>query len=176
MEKNIFFLPVMVLFLFVSAGIGKDATAADGLKISSPAFENNAYVPSKHSCEGIDSNPPLLIEHVPPKTKSLALIVDDYDAPGGIWVHWVVWNIPPETKEIKENSVPAGAIQGPNDFRKKIYNGPCPPPGTHRYFFKIYAIDTILSLTPNSTKTDLEKAIKGHIIEQAKIIGLYKRR
>lgn len=166
----------MVLFLFLSAGIGTKATAAERLKISSPAFGNNAYIPSRHSCEGTDSNPPLLIEHVPAKTKSLALIVDDYDAPGGIWVHWVVWNIPSETKEIKESSVPAGAIQGLNDFRKNRYNGPCPPPGTHRYFFKIYAIDTVLRLTPNSTKTDLEKAIKGHIIEQAEIIGLYKRK
>lgn len=106
------------LLLSVSYAAGTDMTKSDGLKITSPAFENNGYIPSKYTCDGTDSNPPLLIENVPAKAKSLALIVDDPDAPGGVWVHWVLWNIPAETKEIKENSVPAGAKQGLNDFRK----------------------------------------------------------
>ncbi len=148
----------------------------DGLKVSSPAFEHNSFIPEKYTCDGKDVNPSLLIENIPSKTRSLALIVDDPDAPGGTWVHWVLWNIPPETKEIRENSVPKNSQQGLNDFRKHNYGGPCPPPGTHRYFFKLYALDTTINLSPNSTKADLEKAVQGHVIEQAQIIGLYKRR
>lgn len=175
-KEYIMLLLTVSLLLSVSYAAGTDMTKSDGLKITSPAFENNGYIPSKYTCDGTDSNPPLLIENVPAKAKSLALIVDDPDAPGGVWVHWVLWNIPAETKEIKENSVPAGAKQGLNDFRKNRYNGPCPPPGTHRYFFKLYALDTILSPDTRSTKADLEKAMKGHIIEQTSIVGLYRRR
>jgi Raf kinase inhibitor-like YbhB/YbcL family protein len=162
---------IMIFLLFAS-----DSMSNEGLKITSPAFENNAYIPAKYTCDSMDSNPPLLIKDVPAKAKSLALIVDDIDAPGGIWVHWVVWNIPAETKEIRENSVPSGAKQGLNDFRKNKYNGPCPPPGIHRYFFRLYALDTVLDLKPDAVKSDMEKAMTGHIIEQAHMIGLYKRR
>lgn len=154
----------------------KEVTKVSGIKISSPVFENNGYIPVKYTCDGMDINPPLLIDNVPEKAKSLALIVDDPDAPRGIWVHWVLWNIDPKTKEIKEDSVPKGASQGLNDFRKNDYGGPCPPSGTHRYFFKLYALDSILDLGSNSTKIDVEKAMKGHIIEQTQIIGLYKRK
>ena len=147
----------------------------NGLKISSSAFGNNSHIPEKYTCDGKDMNPPLSVEHVPAKTVSLALIVDDPDAPGGMWVHWVVWNISPDTREIKEGSVPPKAQQGVNDFRRHNYGGPCPPGGTHRYFFKLYALDTSLTLSANSSKSDLEKAMKGHIIEQAELIGLYKR-
>ena len=146
------------------------------LKISSPAFENNGSIPKTYTCDGTDVSPPLKIENVPPEAKSLALIVDDPDAPMGTWVHWVLWNIPPATKEIKEGSIPQGALQGMNDFRKQNYGGPCPPSGTHRYFFKLYALDTLLNLSPRSAKADLEKAMKGHILSQGEIIGLYKRR
>jgi len=171
-----FFLSTIVLFLFVSDGISKEVTKTNGLKISSPVFENNGYMPEKYTCDGKNSNPPLVIENVPSKAKSLALIVDDPDAPRGTWVHWVLWNITPETKEIKENAVTTGATQGLNDFRIHDYRGPCPPSGTHRYFFKMYALDTILNLNSSATKTDMEKAMQGHILEQAQIIGLYKRR
>jgi len=92
-----------------------------------------------------------------------------------MWVHWVVWNIDPATKEIAENAVPKGATEGMNDFRRHTYGGPCPPSGTHRYFFKIYALDTMLDISPDSQKTDLEKAMKGHILAEGQIIGLYKR-
>ena len=121
-------------------------------------------------------NPALLIKNIPPGTKSLALIVDDPDAPGGIWVHWVVWNIPAGTKEIRENSVPTGAQQGTSDFGDSRYRGPCPPSGTHRYFFRLYALDTDLNLNPGTTKAVLENAMKGHIIVQAEMYGTYKKR
>jgi Raf kinase inhibitor-like YbhB/YbcL family protein len=109
-------------------------------------------------------------------TKSLALIVDDPDAPAGTWVHWVVWNIDPAVKEIKENSLPPGAQVGMNDFRKRGYGGPCPPGGVHRYFFKLYALDAALTLGPNTTKALLEQEINGHVVAQSELIGLYKRK
>jgi len=175
-NKLICFLLTMSVVFFVSYGMSKEVTKMSGLKISSPAFENNGYMPAKYTCDGLDINPSFFIENVPVNSKSLALIVDDPDAPRGTWVHWVLWNINPGTKEIKENSIPAGANQGLNDFRKHNYGGPCPPSGTHRYFFKLYALDAIPGLGPSSTKADLEKAMKGHIIEQAQVVGLYKRR
>ena len=171
-KELLFFVLSISLGFWVSGAMGKEGR----LQISSPAFEHNGYIPAQYTCDGRDINPPLLIENVPAHSKSLALIVDDPDAPMGIWVHWALWNINPETKEIKENSIPAGAKQGLNDFRKHNYGGPCPPSGTHRYFFKLYALDTTLNLSSNTTKSHLEQAMKGHIIEQTQIIGLYKRR
>lgn len=173
--KSIFIFIIFFVFL-VSFAMGKEGTKGSGLKISSPVFEHNGYIPAKYTCDGMDVNPTLLIENVPANSKSLALIVDDPDAPRGTWVHWVLWNINPEIREIRENSIPGGALQGLNDFKKHNYGGPCPPSGTHRYFFKLYALDNILSISPNATKADLEEAMKGHIIEQTQIIGLYKRR
>jgi len=174
--KIIFILFLLPSIFFVPSVVGDEMVNKDTLTVSSPVFENNSTIPSKYTCDGANVNPPLSIEHVPDGTKSLALVVDDPDAPAGVWVHWVLWNIQPETKELKENSVPRGAQQGMNDFRKHPYSGPCPPSGTHRYVFKIYALDTILTISPDATKTDLEKAMKGHIIEQGHIIGLYKRK
>lgn len=146
------------------------------LKISSPAFKHNSMIPAKFTCDGDDISPALIIEGVPEATKSLALIVDDPDAPRGTWVHWVVWNIDPKTRTIAEGTVPSGALQGMNDFRKLDYGGPCPPSGTHRYFFKIYALDAVLDLRKGASKADLEQAMKGHIIAQAELIGLYSRK
>ena len=146
-----------------------------GLQLVSPAFKHNELIPKKYTCDGKDINPPLLIENIPSGAKSLALIVDDPDAPVGTWVHWVVWNINPDTREIKEDSVPKGAQQGVNDFRKNDYGGPCPPSGTHRYFFKLYALDTMLNLSSKTKKGDLEGAMKGHILEKAELVGLYRR-
>lgn len=164
------------LFLYTFTASGKEAKMTEALRISSSAFENNSSIPAKFTCDGRDINPPLAIAGVPAGAKSLALIVDDPDAPGGMWVHWVVWNIDPKVTEIGENSVPKGAAQGMNDFRKHDYGGPCPPSGTHRYFFKLYALDTQFSLGTNAGKKDLEKAMQGHIISQAQIIGTYKRK
>lgn len=146
------------------------------LNISSPVFQHNGRIPTKYTCDGIDVNPPLAIANSAPGAKSLALIVDDPDAPAGIWVHWVVWNMAPDTKELKEHSVPSGASQGMTDFGKQTYGGPCPPSGTHRYFFKLYALDTTLALKSSATKADLERAMKGHILVQAELVGLYTRK
>ncbi|HYA86272.1 MAG TPA: YbhB/YbcL family Raf kinase inhibitor-like protein [Nitrospirota bacterium] len=146
------------------------------LKISSSSFKHNGHIPSKYTCDGMDVNPPLAIENVPPDAKSLALIVDDPDAPRGTWVHWVIWNIASGTQAIDENTVPAGASEGMNDFRKRNYGGPCPPSGTHRYFFKLYALNSSLTLNANATKLDLERAMKGHILAQSEVIGLYARK
>lgn len=145
------------------------------MKITSPAFNNNGMIPKKYTCDGEDVNPPLDFHDVPENAKSLALIVDDPDAPMGTWVHWLVFNIPPNCKKINENSVPEGAKEGINDFRKYGYSGPCPPYGTHRYFFKLYALDCELKLTGSISKKDLEKAMEGHILAKTEIIGLYIR-
>lgn len=143
------------------------------LLISSLAFNQGGMMPSQFTCDGKNVNPPLHIDKIPEGTKSLALIVDDPDAPRGTWVHWVVWNIPP-THEIGENTTPG--VQGLNDFQKASYDGPCPPSGTHRYYFKVYALDTMLTLTPHSRKQDLEKAMKDHIIGSGEIMGRYARK
>lgn len=144
------------------------------MKISSNAFENNAQIPSKYTCDAENINPPLMISDIPADAKTLALLVDDPDAPVGDWVHWIAWNIPPTTTEITENSAPLG-IQGTTDFGKPGWGGPCPPFGTHRYFFKIYALNTELNLPASAKKADLLKAIEGHILDQAELIGLYQR-
>ncbi len=162
------------LYSFMAAG--KEAKMTEAFRLSSTVFENNGSIPLKFTCDGMDINPPLLVYGVPAGAKSLALIVDDPDAPRGIWVHWVVWNIDPKTTEVREDSVPKGAVQGMNDFRKHDYGGPCPPSGTHRYFFKLYALDAQLTIGPNSEKTALEKAMQGHIISQTQIMGTYKRK
>jgi hypothetical protein len=143
------------------------------LKITSTAFKANELIPSKYTCEGENVNPPLAIEGIPGEAKSLALIVDDPDAPGGMWVHWVVWNIP-VTSSLSENSAPGE--QGVNDFKKNNYGGPCPPSGTHRYFFKVYALDSTLSLPKQTTKPHLEKAIRDHVLAQGELIGIYKKK
>jgi len=142
------------------------------MKISSPAFQHNEFIPRQYTCQGEDVNPPLVIENIPKAAKNLALIVDDPDAPMGTWVHWVVFNMTP-TDEIKENSIPG--LQGINDFGQLNYGGPCPPSGTHRYFFKVYALSKMLSLKEGMSKGALEKAMAGHILDEDELIGLYKK-
>lgn len=144
--------------------------------LSSPAFQQNGPIPKKYTGDGADVNPALTIENVPAGAKSLALIVDDPDAPSGVWVHWVVWNLRPDIREIKEHSVPSDASQGLTDFRERAYGGPCPPSGTHRYFFKLYALDAMLDLGRDSTKRVLEKAMEGHILARSELIGVYSRK
>jgi len=146
------------------------------LQITSPVIPPDGMIPSKYTCDGADVSPPLSMIDIPEKTRSLALIVDDPDAPAGTWVHWVVWNILPGTKEIPENSVPQGAIQGTNDFGKQRYGGPCPPSGIHRYYFKLYALDASLALKPGATKGQVEEAMKGHVLAHAELVGLYRRK
>ncbi len=144
------------------------------MKISSAAFAENSKIPKGHTCDGENTSPPLTIAGVPEGALSLALIVDDPDAPGGTWVHWVVWRIDAGTREIKAGSLPAGAVQGANSFRKNNYGGPCPPSGSHRYFFKLYALDRALDLEPGATKADLERAMKGHVVAEAQTMGRYR--
>jgi len=146
------------------------------LTLKSPQFEDNEFIPQKYTCDGEDINPPLKIEGVPEGTKSLALIVDDPDAPMGTWDHWVVYNISPDIIEIQEGEVPQDAIQGINDFGETNYGGPCPPAGApHRYVFKLYALDGLLQLPSGATKEDLEKTMEGHVLEETKLIGKYQR-
>ena len=145
------------------------------MKIHTPAFEDGAIIPRKYTCDGADVNPPLLIEGVPNTAQSLVLIVDDPDAPRGTWNHWLLWNIDPTTKEIKENTVPRHAVQGTTDFGTAKYGGPCPPSGTHRYFFRLYALDTKLNLPQGGKRADLDKAMQKHAIDQAVLMGRYSR-
>ncbi len=161
------FVLACLLLLNVAAGEGP-------MRIWSPAFVENGKIPKQYTCDGQDVSPPLNMENPPAHTATLALIMDDPDAPGGTWVHWVLWNIDPTTTEIGANTVPKGAFQGINDFKKRAYGGPCPPSGTHRYFFKIYALNTTLTLSPGSTKGDLEKAMKDHILAKAETIGRFR--
>lgn len=143
------------------------------MKLSCPEFNNNEFIPKKFTCEGQDLSPKLLIDDIPDNTVSLALIVDDPDAPPKVWEHWTVWNILP-TPVIDEGKIPG--IEGKNDFGKVSWGGPCPPPGpVHRYFFKLYALDGMLDLDQNCGKTELEEAMKGSIIEKCELIGLYQR-
>ena len=143
--------------------------------IASAAFERNSSIPNKYTCDGENVNPPLTFSGVPENAKSLALIMDDPDAPRGTWVHWTMWNIDPSTINITVDSVPAGAVEGTTSSGKSVYGGPCPPSGTHHYYFKLYALDTILDLNKSSEKQELESAIEGHVLGQAELVGLYSR-
>lgn len=142
------------------------------LEVASSAFGHEGFIPSRYTCDGRNINPSILVKNIPPETKSLALILDDPDAPLRTWVHWLVWNIQP-SRQIKENSAPG--VEGNNDFGMNHYGGPCPPSGTHRYFFKVYALDDVLELTGTVTKDKLEKAMSSHIIGFGELVGLYKR-
>ena len=152
-------------------------TRVDGVKymalgLLSPEFENNGNIPDKYTCKGEDKSPPLQIKDVPVNTESLALVMDDPDAPVGTFVHWVAWNIEP-VDEIAEDREPG--VLGTNDFGRLGYGGPCPPSGTHRYFFKLYALKKRLSIPEGSSKEELEEAIADCTIEKAELVGLYSK-
>ncbi len=145
------------------------------MQITSSAFGHGADIPAKFTCDGADINPPLQFVGVPVGTKSLALIVDDADAPGGVFTHWMVWNISPRTNAIGEGSAPGG-LQGRNDFGKLGYGGPCPPSGAHRYFFRVFALDRELDLPAGARRAQLDAAMKGHVIAQGELVGRYSAR
>lgn len=145
------------------------------MKISTRAFSERRPIPERFTADGENINPPLVISGVPKQAKSLVLIVDDPDAPMGTWNHWLVWNIKPDTAVIKENSVPRGAAVGRNDAGTAKYVGPSPPSGTHRYFFRLYALDTKLDLPVGSTRGDLDQAMRSHILARAELLGRYGR-
>ena len=153
-----------------------DLTGAEIImKIMSPAFGNAAKIPQKYTCDGADVLPPLQISGVPSAAKSLAIIMDDPDSPSGTWLHWSVWNIGPGPREISEGKIPSGAIEGKTSFDSVGYGGPCPGRGEHRYFFRLYALDTMLDLPSGANRGELEAATQGHILDQAEFYGLYKR-
>ncbi len=185
MLRNIVLVVISIL-LFCSckdseqAGSGAVGGKKMEIKITSPAFEDGGLIPAKYTCDGADISPPLQWDAVPEGTQSIALISDDPDAPVGTWVHWVLFNLPADTRELAENIPPDktlanGARQGITDFGRIGYGGPCPPSGTHRYFFKIYALDTKIDLAAGARKRDLLKAMEGHILSQGQLIGKYRR-
>ena len=146
------------------------------LKLTSFAFGNNQDIPPLYTCDGANLSPPLMIEGTSPQALSLALIVDDPDAPSKTFTHWLVWNIPSLTSSIPQGVAPLGSVEGKNDSGTRGYYGPCPPSDTHRYFFRLYALDSMLSLKPETaTRSDLESLIHTHLIDSAILIGLYSR-
>jgi len=150
------------------------------IKLTSKAFQEGGMIPRQYTCDGKDISPPLQWDKAPERTRSFALICDDPDAPMGTWVHWVIYNIPADARQLAEGvppteRLPNGARQGKNDFRKIGYGGPCPPRGTHRYFFKVYALDVLLDLPSGATKAQLEKAMEGHILARGQLMGKYAR-
>lgn len=151
-------------------------------ELTSPAFSPGGEIPVRHTCDGPDLSPPLRWTDPPANTKGFALIVDDPDAPAGTWVHWVLYGLPATARELPEgvparDTVPGLGTQGVNDFRKVGYGGPCPPRGpAHRYFFRLYALDTELALPPRKTKAEVLKAMEGHVLGQAELMGRYKRK
>ncbi len=151
------------------------------MRLTSTAFEHGGAIPRDYTCEGSDRSPPLVIHDVPSETKSLALIVDDPDAPDPnapkrTWVHWVLYNLPPNARNLSEGGDDfPGAIEGTNDWRRSGYGGPCPPIGRHRYFFKLYALDALLRELDEPTKAALEHAMRGHVIAQAELMGTYQK-
>lgn len=173
---------MIVALVFFISQIGSPMVIAkpkhgkeSNMKIESFAFEHHQRIPSKYTCDGEDINPPLKISGIPSGAKSLVLIMDDPDAPMGTWVHWTLWNMDPKTTEIAEHSVPQNATEGETSWGRSGYGGPCPPSGTHRYFFKLYALGTKLELLSKTDKTKLEVAMKNHILAHAELMGLYSR-
>jgi Raf kinase inhibitor-like YbhB/YbcL family protein len=144
------------------------------MKITSSAFQEGGNIPPRFTCDGGDSSPPLGIAEIPSGAKTLALVVDDPDAPSGLFTHWIVWNISPQTNAITEGSAPQG-VQGTNDFGRSGYGGPCPPSGTHRYYFKIFALDRELSLASGTKRNQLDAAMKGHVVAQGELMGRYAK-
>jgi Raf kinase inhibitor-like YbhB/YbcL family protein len=173
----------LALILLATALITLWGNGAMAMTLNSPAFKQNGQIPSKYTCEGEDVSPPLAWEGVPNGAKSLVLIIDDPDtpdpkAPKMVWVHWLVYNIPPKTESLPENAgkarLPQGALLGLNDFKKTEYGGPCPPIGRHRYFHKLNALDITLDLR-GATKSQIERAMQGHLLANAELIGRYKK-
>lgn len=150
------------------------------LNVTSPAFEDGAKIPAKYTADGANVSPPLNWQEIPEGAQSIVIIADDPDAPMGTWVHWLIWNIPAGEAGIRENVPSAealanGAVQGTTSFNRVGYGGPAPPSGTHRYYFKVYAIDKQLDLAPEARKADVEKAMQGHILAQGQMMGRYSK-
>jgi len=163
----------MLLAMTQPYAVWADA-GTNNFQLTCTAFEDNAVIPKKYTCDGQDVNPPLVFKSIPANAKSLALTVSDPDAPMGTWSHWVVYNIPPNTLEIKEDTNPGKEVL--NDFGKNAYGGPCPPSGkTHHYIFHAYALDCLLNIKDGPTINDVEKSLQGHIIAQSLLVGTYQK-
>ncbi|MDQ3744745.1 MAG: YbhB/YbcL family Raf kinase inhibitor-like protein [Acidobacteriota bacterium] len=202
MRRTFFTATLSLALLLAACRSGKNAPAGDGrtptpaatagvengtkegdkmtIKLTSTAFDEGGMIPSQYTCDGQNVSPPLAWSDLPEGTKTLALICDDPDAPRGTWVHWVVYQIPASERGLPENlpareTLDGGARQGTNDFKKPGYGGPCPPSGTHRYFFKLYALDASLDLASGATKDQLLKATEGHVLAHGQLIGRYAR-
>ncbi len=146
------------------------------LKLTSPVFDHEAAIPVKYTCDGQDVSPPLVWAEPPAETQSFTLIMDDPDAPVGTWDHWILFNLPPDTRQLPEAAAPPpNSTGGNNSWQRAGYGGPCPPGGTHRYFFKLYALDTRLELAEGATKDAVLKAMDGHILGQSELMGTYTR-
>jgi Raf kinase inhibitor-like YbhB/YbcL family protein len=167
---------IVVGCTFAAAAVVAFAAGGVKMKISSSAFQEGGLIPEKFSKYARNVSPELQIEGAPAEAKSLVLVVDDPDAPVGLFTHWLVWNIDPKTTEIAEASAPSGVVQGKNDFAETGYGGPQPPSGTHRYFFKIFALDKTLDLKPGAKRQEVDAAMKGHIIAQGQLMGKYSKR
>jgi Raf kinase inhibitor-like YbhB/YbcL family protein len=180
-SSRLVLLPALIALSILFSTADRAKGAAMSFQISSTAFSGGLMIPKKFTCDGPDVSPDLTWKDAPAGTKSFALIADDPDAPAGTWVYWVLYNIPAGTRELpegvaKQEQLPDGALQGRNDFRKIGYGGPCPPPGKpHRYYFKLYALDTKLDLKAGVTKADVERAMKGHVLGETELIGRYGR-
>lgn len=179
-KRAVRFMPLLVLWIATLTAPGP-LSAAGTIVVKSPSFEEGKTIPQKHTCDGEDVSPQLAWTGVSEGAKSLAIICDDPDAPAGTWVHWVLYNLPADAVGLEEKvppreTLPSGARQGKNDFRKIGYNGPCPPGGTHRYFFKVYALDRLLDLPPGATKAELVRAMEGHVLAQGSLMGTYSRK
>lgn len=186
-----YIVPLLILLFLAACAqtpaqqpAGPAGTAPAALTITSPAFTQGAAIPQKYSCQGDDSSPALQWSAPPQGTQSLALIVDDPDAPSGTWVHWVVYNIPADARELAQGAskgkaasfnLPAGTVQGISSFKRSSYGGPCPPSGTHRYFFHLYALDTAIN-TPNLDKAGLLSAMQGHVLSAGELMGTYQKK
>jgi Raf kinase inhibitor-like YbhB/YbcL family protein len=159
----------------------REDSGSSALRLTSQAFTEGVAIPAEFSCDGENRSPPLAWTGVPVSTRSFALIADDPDAPRGTWVHWLIWNLPADACELKTGvptrpELPSGARQGLNDGGDLGYQGPCPPPGSpHRYFFRLYALDTLLNLAPGVNRSDLDSAIQGHVLGQTVLMGTYQR-
>ncbi len=174
----LFIITVLVLFYNLYDGkkiLPKTSIINTAMKLESSAFKEGEMIPSEYTCEGLNTRVPLSWSEVPEGVKSFAIIVDDPDAPSGDFVHWLIFNIPLKTTELPENGEPAGAVDGINSANRVGWIGPCPPTGTHHYHFKLYALDTKLTLTSEAKKSDLLSAMESHVLAEAELVGLYKK-
>lgn len=164
---------VALCFLLIATTCGRVVAAP--MSLSSGDFEPGGDIPSRFTCDGQNTNPHLQISGVPAAAKSLVLILDDPDAPGGVFTHWLVWDMGPDLREVTSGGLPGQAREGVNDFGRMGYGGPCPPSGAHRYHFRIYALDIVLDLKAGSGRAALEGAMGGHILSQCELMGKYRR-